>query len=255
MSDHTSDFDPEMAELLQRAQPYPDAPVAVRSRVRDAVMLRIAEATSLGSTDVEETADGYSATPTSPTSTGSSTLWSWAARPAWSIAATFIVGTATGASLHAVLRPPHDRVVYVERASVPRVRSIPELPAPVPPVTSEIPATPTKETASRPVRRTTPDKRLSSTLTWDLEVEQKLLDSARTALAQGRAVDALAPLDRHAQRYASGILAEEREALAINVLVTLGRYDEARDRSARFLRRYPDSLLRAAVEAAIAAIP
>jgi len=53
----------------------------------------------------------------------------------------------------------------------------------------------------------------------------------------------------------SSSFAEEREALAINVLVTLGRYEEARERSARFLQRYPESLLRGSVEAAVAAIP
>ena len=88
----------------------------------------------------------------------------------------------------------------------------------------------------------------------NLDAEQKLLDAARNALTRGLAEAALGPIDRHARQYPKGILAEEREALAVNVLVTLGRHDEARDRGARFLRRYPDSLLRNSVEAAIATI-
>jgi outer membrane protein assembly factor BamD (BamD/ComL family) len=86
-----------------------------------------------------------------------------------------------------------------------------------------------------------------------LGAEQALLDAARTALAQGHAADALSPLEAHARRFPRGLLAEEREALSVNALVTVGRNDEARRRGTRFLQRYPSSLLRPTVEAAIGA--
>jgi hypothetical protein len=43
MIDDTSELDPDIVEVLRRAEPYPAAPVNVQSRVRSAVMLRIAE--------------------------------------------------------------------------------------------------------------------------------------------------------------------------------------------------------------------
>ncbi|MEZ4293451.1 MAG: hypothetical protein R3B70_00620 [Polyangiaceae bacterium] len=41
--------------------------------------------------------------------------------------------------------------------------------------------------------------------------------------------------------FADGALAEEREALAIDALVRLGRTDEARERARAFVARYPKS--------------
>ena len=55
--------------------------------------------------------------------------------------------------------------------------------------------------------------------------------------------------------FPGGVLVEEREALAVNALVALTRYDEARERADSFLRHYPNSLLRASVQSALAAIP
>ena len=75
-----------------------------------------------------------------------------------------------------------------------------------------------------------------------LAQEQALVDTARAALARGRAVDALRAADEHAARFPAGKLAEERENLAIQALAFAGRRDEAQARATRFHKRYPGSL-------------
>jgi hypothetical protein len=62
-------------------------------------------------------------------------------------------------------------------------------------------------------------------------------------------------VDRHERQFPSGLLEEEREAMAVKALVLLGRAGDARSRAARFQARYPRSLLAPAVERALASIP
>ena len=64
----------------------------------------------------------------------------------------------------------------------------------------------------------------------------------------------LAALAEQAQRFPNGQMAEERESLLIQALVSLGRVDEARARAARFERRYPMSMFRTAVEMSLRSI-
>jgi hypothetical protein len=241
-------LDRDIAVLLRKAEPYPEAPAAARIRVRDALKLRLADTAASG---FDKSGGDEDAAVSSPQP--ASGLFSLASKPILTLAATFIVGASAGAALHAGFRPPRDRIIYVERPSLvpgPSAAAIDVIaPASAPPETPQSAAIQAAPTPRPPVT----DKSVASPS--DLRAEQALLDVARTAFAQGRGDEALGPLERHAQRYPKGILAEEREALAINVLVTLGRYDDARARSARFLRRYPGSLLRPSVEAAIEAIP
>jgi hypothetical protein len=235
-------LDPDLAALLRQAEPFPEPSDAVRTRVHDALMLRMAASAIAGSSDAPEAAAPV--VPSHPTH-----LLALASKPVWIIAAAFAAGTATGAGIHAALQQPRERIVYVERPPAPVSHPPPDATI-APEGSSRLPI----DMAPAPARSSGPEKNPAN-LGSDLGVEQALLDSARTAMAQGRSADALAPLERHARRYPKGLLAEEREALAINVLVTLGRYDDARERGARFLRRYPRSLLRASVEAAVTAIP
>jgi hypothetical protein len=51
------------------------------------------------------------------------------------------------------------------------------------------------------------------------------------------------------------LLAQERDALVIISLVAAGRYREARSAGQRFRTRYPDSLLRDAVQRSLETIP
>jgi outer membrane protein assembly factor BamD (BamD/ComL family) len=89
----------------------------------------------------------------------------------------------------------------------------------------------------------------------ELPSERLLIDEARAGLASGDAAVALARLDEHARRYKHGQLDEEREALAVQALAQLGRYDDARGRAARFRQRWPDSVYLSAVDATLKSIP
>jgi hypothetical protein len=73
------------------------------------------------------------------------------------------------------------------------------------------------------------------------ETELSLLRSAHQALTTdpNRALS-LSLL--HAQRFTQGALAQEREVIAIDALLRLGRVVEARARAARFRAQYPGSV-------------
>jgi hypothetical protein len=81
--------------------------------------------------------------------------------------------------------------------------------------------------------------------------ERRRLDDARAALTRRDAAAALVAIDEHQRKYPSGWLSEERESLRVQAWVMA--HDEARARAAgeAFLRRFPDSLYRSAVEHAL----
>jgi hypothetical protein len=62
-------------------------------------------------------------------------------------------------------------------------------------------------------------------------------------------------LAEHRTRFPEGLMAEEREAMAIEALVSAGQYAEARSRADAFRARSPASLFMATVDSAIASIP
>lgn len=70
--------------------------------------------------------------------------------------------------------------------------------------------------------------------------EVALLAQAQAALA-ARPADTLARCDDHARRFASGTLVQEREVLAIDALLRLGRRPEAEARATRFRTSFPRS--------------
>jgi hypothetical protein len=72
------------------------------------------------------------------------------------------------------------------------------------------------------------------------EAEMALLRSAQDALGSAPA-DALARSEEHAKTYPGGALAEEREVLAVDALLRLGRRREAEARAARFRAAHPAS--------------
>lgn len=72
------------------------------------------------------------------------------------------------------------------------------------------------------------------------EPEVKMLARAQDAL-RGRPAEALAIADEHARRHPNGMLAQEREVIAIEALVQSGRTADARARATRFEQRFPGS--------------
>jgi hypothetical protein len=168
-----------------------------------------------------------------------------------------------GGGVHAALWPEKVRVVYVDsrsEISAPAAISRPGMlqGEPGDPIsaestsTSKEPATATSLRAQRDPRDSAPSARTGDSA---FARERALLDTARRKLAQGEAEASLSELGRHGQLFREGKLAEEREALMINALVSLGKYDEARQKAGTFRKRYPHSFLSPSVDAAILAIP
>ena len=62
---------------------------------------------------------------------------------------------------------------------------------------------------------------------------------------------ALALTVEHARRFPTGVLAEEREVIAIEALAKLGRDDEARSRSSAFFAAHPGSAYRLRIDDAL----
>src|ERR1019366_7983048 len=129
---------------------------------------------------------------------------------------------------------------WVGAASPPVARASEPLPS-VPPVASGAPST----------HAAAPAIDASSSLS----AERELLDRTRAALTAEDPDRALSLLSDHARRFARPQLGEEREALAIQALANAGRYDEARERGARFRAARPNSLFLPAVDATLASIP
>jgi hypothetical protein len=122
-------------------------------------------------------------------------------------------------------------------AAAPEPAAVPVLPAA--PQADATPAAPVKP-AERAPRAT------SAAPPAPLE-ELKLLTRARRVLP-ARPEAALALAQEHARLYARGAFAEEREVLAIEALVKLGRASEAERRAHLFLRRFPASSQRPRLE-------
>jgi hypothetical protein len=72
------------------------------------------------------------------------------------------------------------------------------------------------------------------------EAEVKLLERAQDAL-RARPAEALAICDDHARRFPRGMLAQEREVIAIEALVKAGRPSDAKTRAERFKKAFPGS--------------
>ena len=113
-------------------------------------------------------------------------------------------------------------------------------------------AVPAPETVPTPEPVSEPPSFPSSST---LMAERALLDRARAALGAGQYDEAERALDLHAATFSSGLLAEEREALAVRTLAAAGRGNDARERAARFQMRFPHSLFAPAVLNAVHTIP
>jgi outer membrane protein assembly factor BamD (BamD/ComL family) len=81
----------------------------------------------------------------------------------------------------------------------------------------------------------------------DLAAELSAIDKARSALTGGDASGALSQLDSYSRSYPRGRLALEAEVLRIDALARSGQREAARKRAELFVRRYPNSVLKARV--------
>jgi len=158
----------------------------------------------------------------------------------WSVAP-LGVGIAIGAGGQALVtaaQQGHEGTIPVSLAR-PSASAAPVVMAPPPAEPASVPTT-SSQPSVQPPRSTLVDERV-------------LLDRARRQLASDEPARALVFLEQHAQRFARGELSEEREAMRINVLVQLGRKDEAKASGDAFAVRFPNSIMGASVRAALKA--
>jgi hypothetical protein len=84
-------------------------------------------------------------------------------------------------------------------------------------------------------------------------LELGLLQPAYHAVARHDFTSALAAIASHQRRFASGQLAEEREALRVKALLGLGRRAEAKQAAFAFGKRFPRSVLLQRIEGLLSA--
>jgi len=124
---------------------------------------------------------------------------------------------------------------------------LPELPSvatPVAPTAAE--AAPSRPPASS-AKKWVGGAAAQESQPMNAQAEASLLEQARSALGASPA-RALSLTQQHAQQFPRGLLAQEREVIAISALRRLGRTTEADARAARFDARYPHSAHQQAVD-------
>lgn len=208
-------------ESLFRNEPVPEAPASARGRVRARL------------------ADSLAAASVAPTPSRSGGL----ARAAGIFAGGAILG---GVIVGSVVSSPI--------AAPPLAPSISIVPTSAPPTAPVVVREPIQEPVEVDAGGGAP-RVTRPIVVDDLDAERAILDDARTKLTSGDAATALTRTGDHLAKFRRGQLSDEREAIAIQALVTLGRYDDARARAARLRAASPASVFLPAVDVALGSIP
>jgi hypothetical protein len=142
-------------------------------------------------------------------------------------------------------------------------RRQPDMAPPSPAVEAVATSTPT-ERAPEPQTRSLPSRARSvaasasahddATDAVSLSAELSLVETARTAVREGRARDALAALEEHRSRFARGAFEEEAAVLRIEALAKAGESATASRLARSFLDTRPRSPYAARVRRALAAL-
>lgn len=85
-----------------------------------------------------------------------------------------------------------------------------------------------------------PSARAPSPAIAEIEAERALIESARQALASGRASTAVKALNEYEARFGFGVLGHEQVALKVKALISLGRRAEATTLGERYLADRPN---------------
>ncbi len=131
-----------------------------------------------------------------------------------------------------------ETAVVAAKAPAPRTRN--ELPAPPPLAAAPLPAqSPVNESPASAELAAAPEEAAPTPAT-PREPEVDFLRRAQAALASSPS-EALKMADDHPSAYPRGVLAQEREVIAIDALTRLGRRREADLRAAAFRSNFPRS--------------
>lgn len=221
VSSHADPLERELLQSVHRVGP----PEGAKDQAWRAIVGQIAVVAAVGA------ATGSSAAAATKASVGTLASWGLGAKVAAVVAAS---GLTVGGGYLAL------RATEAQRAPVvaPPVKGTPpkaKLTPPEAPQTHEAlpaPEAPGEEAPSRRLDVPRPDL---------LKAESALLTDARAKLRSGNLAGAQASLERLQAQFPKGMLTQEREVLAIEVLYARGNVDGAKRRAKAFMRAYPRS--------------
>lgn len=257
-------MDGEMTALLRGGVADFDAPAGARARVLGRLSAQIPELGALVRPPASSlpSDSGVGNPPTRPEGTGSfvqrvlhhGSRFTRTELLTATVTAAFLAGGAGFLAAHTVA-PTRGELVSTNPPSFPAIPPAPEPSPPMPLVTTEGTAA-SSLAALAPAPSAAPaateaPPRGPSPMPSGQVAERRLLDEARTALLQGDGLRCLHTAERHRARFPSGVFREERDALILRALLSLGRQEEAAAELTRFQARYPESLLRSALESAV----
>lgn len=121
-----------------------------------------------------------------------------------------------------------------EPAPEPPQVDAPSKPPPPPPVVTRVPARPAPVAAEPPPKEAPPPPPPAAAGDEELELLQEAMSASSPEVA-------LATAERHLARFPGSPMAQEREVIAVEALVKLGRLDAARTRAERFRAQWPTS--------------
>lgn len=143
---------------------------------------------------------------------------------------------------------PPARSAAAPKAETVEARAIEELDAPGPPTEASIDVRALPESPATPAPPRAPRERRAKD-------EGEISESALLSRAHGAmAIDpsrALSLTAEHARRFPAGVLAQEREVLAIEALARMGQDGDARARAEAFTTRYPRSAYQQRIDNAL----
>lgn len=219
----SSGADPLERELLDSVR-HVGPPSGAKDEAWRSVAGQIAVVTAVGA--------AASGTAAAASKAGVGTLASWTLASKVAVVA-LTGGLALGGSYLAL------RSSGTSASEAPRPVVAPANPQASPP--QAVDAHPSAAPLPEPTEAETPSRRLEPRRQDLLKAESALLMQARAQLRSGNPAAAQAALDRLQAQFPQGMLAQEREVLAIEVAFARGNVDAAKRRAKAFIKAYPKS--------------
>lgn len=220
----SSHADPLERELLGSVR-HVGPPEGAKDQAWRGIATQIAVVAAVGA------ATGSSAAAATKTSAGALASWALSTKAALVVAAS---GLALGGGYLALKG--------TEQA--PALSAAPHVaPPPVIEPAKVLPATPEERVEAPPLApaEDAPSRKLEPRRLDLLRAESSLLTEARAQLRSGNAAGAQASLERLQAQFPKGMLTQEREVLAIEVLSARGNVEGAKRRARAFVKQYPKS--------------
>lgn len=245
----------DLQSLLRDEQAAPAMPDAMAARIQERLAISLT-GVPLSAPDVSEAASATAAT----AEASNGILATLAGKPLLIAAAAFTTGIGVGVggttyfskNAPAAMQQSAEAqvaVVLIDAgvAALPAYDAAPSLEVVTPVIEPAAPARLPSKKEVAPPPAPTQDRGLAA--------ERALIELSRTALTRRDAKTALAHLAEHASGFATGRLAEERDALRIQAYVLDHAYTKAKAQAKVFETRYPKSVFLPVVRNVIAELP